>query len=172
MEFSFPYEKYTPLPTGEIISKQTGKPLRFTVGKDGYCRVGIYNGKKHASRMYVHRIIAQALIPNPENLKEVNHLDGNKTNNSVENLEWCGRAYNMVHAYASGLKTGPHLGKLGHLNHNSKPVRGIHQVTGEVVVFPGASEAARNIGKHKSSVLNVLGGRRKTSGGYSWEYVE
>lgn len=63
-------------------------------GEYGYIQVNLcYNGKLY--KKYVHRLVAQAFIPNPDNLPEVNHKDEDKTNNSVENLEWCDRKYNM-----------------------------------------------------------------------------
>jgi hypothetical protein len=60
--------------------------------------------------MKIHRLVAIAFIPNPDNLKEVNHKDGDKENNSVTNLEWCTRSQNMKHAYLMGLRV-PNKGK-------------------------------------------------------------
>lgn len=54
----------------------------------------------------IHRLVALAFIDNPDNLAEVNHKDGNKLNNCVDNLEWCSRSENMKHAYATGLHHG------------------------------------------------------------------
>lgn len=69
-----------------------------------YWRVGIQiNGKqKHVS---IHRLVATAFLPNPENLPQINHKDGNKDNNHVSNLEWCTQSYNQQHAIDNGLKS-------------------------------------------------------------------
>lgn len=69
---------------------------------NGYRIVNLkFNGKQ---KMYtVHRLVAEAFIPNPMNLPQVNHIDGDKSNNKLENLEWCDKSHNMKHAYKIGL---------------------------------------------------------------------
>ena len=68
------------------------------------------NGKK---KYNVHRLVAEAFIPNPDNLPQVNHIDGNKENNQVNNLEWCTNGYNEAHAYKLGLKSKNYGSKNG-----------------------------------------------------------
>ncbi len=78
--------------------------------KNGYLSVNLFKDGacKHA---YIHRLVAEAFINNPDNLKEVNHKDCDKTNNSVSNLEWCSRKQNLEHSYKNGLKrTGENHG--------------------------------------------------------------
>lgn len=87
---------------GIIISKSTGKPLATTKCKKGYLRVRL----KHADggKTYLaHRVVAITHIPNPDNLPQVNHLDGDKTNNSVSNLEWTTGKKNVEHSVRTGL---------------------------------------------------------------------
>lgn len=69
-----------------------------------YWRVAIQinNKQKHFA---VHRLVAQAFIPNPNNLPQINHIDGNKDNNHVSNLEWCDNSYNQIHAFNIGLQS-------------------------------------------------------------------
>lgn len=67
--------------------------------------IGIEGGTRKDRKLYaVHRLVATAFIPNPQNLPQINHIDGNKDNNCVENLEWCDNGYNQRHAIANGLK--------------------------------------------------------------------
>jgi hypothetical protein len=90
--------------TGNIFSMVRGRCLLKSWGNgSGYLKVNLYkNGicKKH----YIHRLVAKAFIPNPNNLPEVNHKDGNKYNNSVDNLEWCSRQENIEHSFNTHLQ--------------------------------------------------------------------
>jgi len=97
-------------PQGQIrsIKRQGSKGLikKTPLSHKGYCGIRLH--KDGVGRSYiVHRLIAQAFIPNPYNLPQVNHKDGNKTNNHVNNLEWVDQSGNMKHAYSNGLKVAP-----------------------------------------------------------------
>ena len=83
---------------GEVINKITGHKLSPQPNGKGYLRVSI--GKK---LMFVHRLVAEKYIPNPENKEQVNHKDGNKLNNSVNNLEWVSNQENRTHAVKNNL---------------------------------------------------------------------
>ena len=96
-------------------SKRKEKIRTLNHTKDGYLKVRLmYQGKDITCR--VHRLVAKAFIPNPNNFETVNHKDGNKEINKVENLEWCDRDYQMEHAYKMRLKTS----QKGSDNSNSK----------------------------------------------------
>ena len=82
-------------PEGEVVMVQK---LRQYVGAMGYPQYNIRGVTTNT-----HRILAETFIPNPDNLEMVNHKDGNKENNSLDNLEWCSREYNCQHAWAHGL---------------------------------------------------------------------
>lgn len=97
------YEKYAVSDDGYIKNIRTGKILKNRPDKDGYSRVELYseNGKGHPKK--VHRLVAQAFLKYDPERDQVNHINGNKTDNRVENLEWCTRSENTRHAYANNL---------------------------------------------------------------------
>lgn len=92
--------------TGEIRNLN-GRSVKPWVGTTGYMTIKIYiDGKRKNKKL--HRLIAEVFIPNPENKPEVNHIDGDKLNNHISNLEWCSHKENMAHAGETGLiKTTP-----------------------------------------------------------------
>ena len=90
---------------GRIMSlkKPQKKILSSSLLHNGYEAIYIYQKGIHAAR-YVHRLVAETFIPNPKKLPQVNHLDGNKLNNHVANLEWCDAYDNVMHAIRTGLR--------------------------------------------------------------------
>lgn len=80
-----------------------------------YWRIRIPNGKRRGKMRAVHRLVAEAFLPNPNNLPQINHKDGNKSNNCVDNLEWCDNGYNQKHAVIAGLKSRPKMSSNCHL---------------------------------------------------------
>lgn len=74
------------------------------LNNSGYLRVNLYDKRGKSSKYYIHRLVAQAFIPNPYNYKIVNHIDGNKLNNCVDNLEWCTQSENKKHAVKNELE--------------------------------------------------------------------
>lgn len=108
----------------------------------------------------VHRLVAMAFIPNPDNLPQVNHKDENKQNNHVDNLEWCTHKYNMN--YGSRFQVCMNHPRL------SKP---IGQFKDGVLVktYPSIAEAIRATGK--KNIQSVLYGKKKHCAGYEWKYL-
>lgn len=85
--------------------------------KNGYLAVHLYKDGK-CKHFYIHRLVAEAFLENKSDYKEVNHIDCNKTNNSVGNLEWCNRARNLKHSYENGLKRQGELHGMSKLKNN------------------------------------------------------
>ena len=86
----------------QTSSRRKGK-LKPCNRSNHYLYVNLYKDGK-ATKYFVHRLVAEAFIPNLKRLPEVNHIDGNKQNNSVDNLEWCTRSQNTSHAFKTGLR--------------------------------------------------------------------
>ena len=144
---------------GNVVSYKRGVryPLKVRHDNCGYRQVGAV----HGSPQRVHRMVAETWIPNPNPnyYTQVNHLNGDKDDNGVENLEWVTPSENIRHAYRTGLKKGYAKGT---------PVRIVE--TGEV--FESQAECARRIGGDQGTIAHCLAGRQSTHRGYHFEYVE
>lgn len=136
------------------------------IDRNGYLIVHFSNGKKEDYNPSVHRLVAMAFIPNPNNFPVVNHKDENKENNRVDNLEWCTPQYNT--AYGTG-QLRAHEAK-------KKAILQIDKVTGEVVnEYPGAVDAAKSMtgSSQKSRAITACArGVNPTAYGYCWKYKE
>lgn len=111
---------------GNVISNMFNKRkvLRYGLMTSGYKMVNLKKNGKQRS-WSIHRLLAIHFLPNPENLPQVNHIDGNKLNNALCNLEWCTQKENIQHMYDNGLKAYRPLhykGKFGALHNRSKKV--------------------------------------------------
>lgn len=118
----------------------------------GYLKANIPVGGKWNTKR-VHRLVAQVFIPNPNNLPQVNHKDGDRTNNNVDNLEWCTASYNIQYREKFGES-------LGH------PVFAINLSTLEVSRFRSQREAERTLGVSQGNVSDVIKGELEQTDGY------
>lgn len=151
---------YAVTDTGEVYSRKSGtwKKLKPQTDTDGYLQVRIYrNGSNRLT--FVHRLVAETYLSTLEGCSEVNHIDGNKKNNNIENLEWCSRRANILHAHDHGLIS------------TRKPVIAIDEETGIKQIFSGQHEAARSLGLNQGNINHALK-RGGTVKGYKFIYVK
>lgn len=148
---------------GYLINSDTGAIIRGAKKKNGYVEVCCLdeNGRPHYKLL--HRLVATAFCENEGDKPEVNHIDGNKLNNSADNLEWCTRADNLRHAFATGLREQ---------DVTPKKIYATNMETGERTTFHSIYQAARFLGISQGNICMACKGLRPYAGGYYWEYAE
>lgn len=156
---------------GRIKSLKNGetrkdKILKFIKNKCGYLYVNLYKNNKYKSKT-IHRLVAQAFIPNLNNLPQINHIDGNKENNNISNLEWCTRSENIKHAYKNGLH------KIN--KHNERKVKQIDVENGIILnVFDSVRQIEKILGFSSTNISKCCRKEKNhnTAYGYNWEYID
>lgn len=152
-----------------------GKVLKQTLNSHGYPVVSIHVPGKAQKVVAVHKLVAKTFIENPNNEPQINHIDGNKENNRVENLEWCSAKENLRHAFRIGLNHGskPWKGKFGKEHIQSKPVIMLSKTGVELARFVSMTAAEQSIkGATAAHISQCLHGKRLTSGGFCWKQAE
>jgi hypothetical protein len=145
---------------GNLMEKPYPEKLMKPQKNRGYFYVNAKGNKT------IHRLVAIAFISNPENKKEVNHINGNKRDNRVENLEWATSSENRIHSY----KTGLQVSIKGSDNKQSKPILQYSMDGIMIKEFAGAREASRVLSLEQASIWKALNGFQKTAYGYIWKY--
>ena len=173
------YENYVVSNNGDVIrleyrdKKGANRPFKLlkpNINEDGYASTTLRNdeGKK---TFRIHRLVAREFIPNPENKETVNHIDGNKLNNRVENLEWNTREENMQHAYKIGLKKSNNIMATSSKMKMCKPVKITVKETGESLYFLSARECSRHFGysdRWCDKLISEMNGNTRL---YTFEYI-
>ena len=127
--------------------------------KDGYLLVCLRkNGRKQTPK--VHRLVAQAFIPNPHGLPIINHKDQNRTNNHVSNLEWCTNKYNVTYGNACRKRSLPRMKAVVQLTLDGR----------FIAEYESASEASRQTGFNRGHICEVARGKRPTANGFLWRW--
>ncbi|MBO7526481.1 MAG: HNH endonuclease [Clostridia bacterium] len=143
---------------GVIRKVKTKRPLKVFYRTNGYYTTSLCKNYK-VTMIYLHRIIAETFIPNPNNLPCINHKDGNKTNNDLSNLEWCTYSDNNRHAYETGLK-------------NCKKVAQ-YDIDGNLInIYNSVINASKETNISQANISSCALGKRNKAGGFIWKYLE
>lgn len=147
---------------GNVRNRTTTKILKGRLSKSGYLQVSIkLDETQKFTNKYIHRLVATYWIENVENKREVNHIDGNKENNCVDNLEWVTPSENQKHRHLLGNNKTSHR-RVGKFNKE-----GVMIAEYESIVAAAAAE-----GSPRVSIDNVLQGKRYTLKGFVWKYLD
>lgn len=152
---------------GRLRNKNTLRILKTRISKFGYEHITITYGGEQYFRA-IHRLVAKTFLINPDNKPDVNHIDENKLNNNVNNLEWVTKSENINH----GTRNERVRKAISNSKTLSIPIIATNLKTGEVQEFYGSRECARQLGLNHSLITNVLKGRRRQTGGYTFKYKE
>lgn len=162
------YSNYQISSKGRIWSKFKNREVFPNLTNEGYLRkMGLRADNGKIKHELVHRLVAITFIenPNPKKFNIVNHLDSNRTNNSIDNLEWTDSIGNLNHAREQGsradMKTNP-----------GKKVLRLDKEGNILQEYQTLTEASADVGRAIGSIHSVLRGRTKTSAGYYWKYKE
>ena len=146
---------------GKCINKQTGHIKKTFISNTGYERVSLWNKGKN-KKYSIHRLVATKYIDNPNNYKQINHIDGNKLNNNVDNLEWCDLSQNIKHAYKNNL-----------IKVNTTKVIQYSKDMKKIKEWNSIKEVENELKINHANIITVCkqNTNRKYAGGYIWRYV-
>lgn len=148
------------------IQHRRGMVLKQRQARNGYMLITLQGDKNKNFTYTVHRLVAEAFIPNPESLPTVNHKDEDKLNNHVENLEWM--TYDDNNHYGTRQQRAYNNG-----GGRRKISVGQYEKSGRLVAtYESFAEAGRQTGVSKTAIADCVNGRKKSAGGYRWRYAE
>lgn len=163
-------KKYKVSNTGKVVNTQKRKHnsdmgyiLTPSINR-GYERVTLADRMHKLKHVFVHRLVALAFVPNPNNYVVINHKDENKLNNNADNLEWCTVQYNSTYGSAR-TKQGISRGKMvQQLTNDPTPI--------PIAIYYSISIAARINHLHTTAISKCCMGKLKSTGGYKWQYID
>lgn len=149
--------KYAITSCGKVWSYTTKKFLRTHKNSNGYERISLFkdNGSKSLA---IHKLVAMAYLPNPDNLPQINHKDENKENNYVNNLEWCTNKYNSNYGTRNERMARAKWKKVLCIELNR--------------IFDSEKQAERELNIGVARISECCSGKNKTAGGYHWRYAD
>ena len=154
------YQDYLISKNGQVYSTKTNKIREVEINDNGYCRIKLMDGTKQGKKFYIHRLVAEAYIPNPNNYNQVNHKNLDKHDNNVDNLEWCSESMNMQH------------------NANNKPENSKRVIqldlldeTKIIGTYNSIKEASDKTNINNTSIIHCCSGKYKKAGNYKWKYA-
>ena len=147
---------------GRVKSLKYNKERILKPGNNGkgYLWVQLWREGK-VTQCYIHRLVAQTFIENPDNLPQVNHINEDKTDNRVNNLEWCSIVYNLNY--------GTHNERIA--TALSKPIYSVNKTTNEITYYQSISDAERVANIAHQNICSCLKGKLKSAGGRYWYYA-
>ena len=151
------FEKYEVSNLGRVRNIKSGRILKPKLHRDGYLMHGLYGYDKRKN-LLLHRIIATAFIDNPDEKPQVNHIDENKLNNDLSNLEWCTERENAIH----GTRTKRGAEK------RSKKVIQLDLNDNVLNEFESMTQAEQETGVFVSNISSCCNGKLKSAGGFKW----
>ena len=166
-------ERFYYLGNNKIKTKE--KILKISKNSHGYSHIQL--SKKTPKTMCTHTLVANHFIINVENKPTINHIDGNKQNNRVDNLEWATHSEQEFHAYKNNLRykkfgsKNSMYGKKGENHHLSKPLVQKDLCGNIIKKWENSYEVVRILGYTQSGVSACCRGKTKTYKGYVWEYI-
>lgn len=144
------------------------KILTSSMNKQGYCNVQLFNSTGIFKTLKVHRLVVGAFIPNPKNKPQVNHKDGNKLNNRVDNLEWCTNGENGKHAWDNGLRTK----NFGKNNYISKKILQYTSDKKLIKEWDCIKDISRSLGYDYGYIISCCKRKRELGHNFIWRYKE